>query len=316
MEKTRRRCALLLITSSTSSWLFIGIVGTAGNALILYALVASKQHKKHLLIVNQNALDLFSCFFLALVYALRLFDLHLSGVLGYWLCITLFSKYLVWCGTNGSIINLASIAVDRYLNVVHPIWSRKYLRPWVIYSAMSFAWFSSIAYNTIMVFLSSEVRNGKCYSYIVFVSEWHLVVYDIWYIVSFYFIILAILVVCYGRILVAVRRRASVMASYSSAGSTSSARAQSIKMQSSVIRTMIIVSAFYAIAWLPANVYYLLTMFVVDLTFVDARYYGTIFVAFLYTCANPFIYATKFDAVRKILLDMVPCKRNPAQPTD
>ena len=41
----------------------IGVVGTAGNGLVLYALVASKQHKKNVLIVNQNALDLFSSFF-------------------------------------------------------------------------------------------------------------------------------------------------------------------------------------------------------------------------------------------------------------
>jgi len=34
--------------------LFIGVVGTAANGLVLYALVASKQHKKHVLIVNQN----------------------------------------------------------------------------------------------------------------------------------------------------------------------------------------------------------------------------------------------------------------------
>ena len=41
----------------------IGVVGTATNALILYALVASKQHKKQVPIVNQNALDLFGSFF-------------------------------------------------------------------------------------------------------------------------------------------------------------------------------------------------------------------------------------------------------------
>jgi len=35
----------------------IGLVGTAANTLILYGLVASKQHKKHVLIVNQNALS-------------------------------------------------------------------------------------------------------------------------------------------------------------------------------------------------------------------------------------------------------------------
>ena len=40
----------------------IGVVGMAANALILYAMVASKQHKKHLLIFNQNVIDLFGCF--------------------------------------------------------------------------------------------------------------------------------------------------------------------------------------------------------------------------------------------------------------
>jgi len=39
----------------------IGVVGTAANTLILYAMVASKQHSKHLLVFNQNALDLYSC---------------------------------------------------------------------------------------------------------------------------------------------------------------------------------------------------------------------------------------------------------------
>jgi len=32
----------------------IGLVGTAANALILYALVSSKQHKKHVLIFNET----------------------------------------------------------------------------------------------------------------------------------------------------------------------------------------------------------------------------------------------------------------------
>jgi len=41
----------------------MGVVGTIGNSLILYALVASKQHKKHAMSVNQNALDFFCCFF-------------------------------------------------------------------------------------------------------------------------------------------------------------------------------------------------------------------------------------------------------------
>jgi len=38
----------------------IRIVGAAGNGLILYAMIASKQHKKHFLIFNQNVFDLSS----------------------------------------------------------------------------------------------------------------------------------------------------------------------------------------------------------------------------------------------------------------
>jgi len=71
--------------------IFIGIVGTAGNALILYALVVAKQHKKHVLLVNQNVLDLYSSFFLIIVYSLKLCNFRLTGTSGYWLCITLYS---------------------------------------------------------------------------------------------------------------------------------------------------------------------------------------------------------------------------------
>jgi len=58
----------------------IGVVGTAANALILYVMAASKQHKKHVLIFNQNTLDFLSCLFLVITYALKLCKIHLSGL--------------------------------------------------------------------------------------------------------------------------------------------------------------------------------------------------------------------------------------------
>jgi len=48
----------------------IGVVGVAANALILYAMIASDQHKKQLLIFNQNIFDL--CSWLLL----QGFDIH------------------------------------------------------------------------------------------------------------------------------------------------------------------------------------------------------------------------------------------------
>jgi len=81
----------------------IGVVGTAANALVLYGLVASNQHRKHVLIVNQNALDLFSCFFLIVTYAVKLCDVRLAGLRdsGYWICVILLSDILIWFGITG-----------------------------------------------------------------------------------------------------------------------------------------------------------------------------------------------------------------------
>ena len=124
--------------------IFVGIVGIVGNGLILYALVASKQHKKHALIVNQNALDLFSSVFLVVTYAAQMFNIRLTGTFGYWLCIVFLSENIVWWGTNGSMVNLAVITIDRYLKVVHPIWSRNHLHRWLINVEIAFSWFAGI----------------------------------------------------------------------------------------------------------------------------------------------------------------------------
>jgi len=199
----------------------LGIVGTAGNGLILYALFASKQHKKHLLIVNQNVLDLFASFCLSLTYLAHMSKISLIGQRGYWLCTMVLSGSLIWWGTNGSMINLALITVDRYLMVVHPVSSKKWLRPWVIYSAVATAWLLAIVYNTVLVFYSTEVIDGQCVPYVIADDAVANLAAIVAYVVFFYIIILALFIVCYWRILITVRRQAKVMASHSAAGTTS-----------------------------------------------------------------------------------------------
>jgi len=74
----------------------IGVVGTAANALVLYGFYASKQHKKHVLIVNQNVLDFISSLLLIITYALKLGNFDLTGDGGYWLCMLFLSENLLW----------------------------------------------------------------------------------------------------------------------------------------------------------------------------------------------------------------------------
>jgi len=112
-------------------------------------------------------------------------------------------------------------------------------------------------------------------------------------------------------ILVAIRRQANVMASHGS----NAAQFQSDRLQTSVIKTMILVSAFFAVTSLPTIFYFLLLYRPknASLTMNEGGYYATVFVLFLYTCTNPFIYATKFDPVKLALKDLVSCKRTAVQ---
>jgi len=291
--------------------IIIGIVGTGANALVLYALVASKQHKKHVLLVNQNVLDLASCLFVVTIYALKVSNINLSGLRGYWLCMMLLSENLLWFAIDGSIINLAVITIERYLKVVYAVWSKAKLRKWMIYLSMALSWITAFIYNMALTFTTSAVIDGVCHGVVVW--EYHVAkaVHGVWHFLSFYAIILFIFIFCYMRILAKIRRQASVMAGHSTASTAqSAAQAQANQIQSNVVKTMIPVCAFFAIAWLPENVYYLLVDVGANLTFREPGYYAVVFVSFLYICMNPFIYATKFDPVKRILFGLIPRRKD------
>jgi len=284
----------------------IGVIGTAANGLVLYALVASKQHSKHMLIVHQNAIDVYTCVILVITYGSKLSDIHLSGSLGYWLCMLLFTENLLSCGIYASWFNLMMISIERYLKVVHPVWSRNKLRKWMTYAAMACAWISGIIHEMAMVFPTSAVIDEVCYAYVMLSPGARLGI-AIYYSLFIYLSVLVIIASCYVKILLVIRRQARVMAGHNSGGSNA-AQAQSNEMQSNVIKTMILVCAFYAIAWLPEKTFILLGGFGLGLTFLHNAYYAALFLGFLYICANPFIYATKFDPVRRILKGLILCQ--------
>ena len=287
----------------------IGVIGTAANALILYALVASKQHRKHVLIVSQNALDLVSCVFLVVTYIAKLCRVHLSGSSGYWFCATILSEAFIWWGILGSKINLAAITIERYLKVVHPAWRMKWLRNWMLHLAMAFIWICPLAYSLALNFTTTDVIDGVCYGSVIWKSRVVKVAHGIWNFVSFYVVILLIIVFGYWRILICIRRQMKVMAEHQAAG-PSTAQIHSNQIQSNVIKTMILVSAFFAVTNFPVDFYFLLVNVNENMTLLEGGYIVSMFIVFFYSCANPFIYAVKFDPVKRAILSLIRCKQN------
>ena len=293
----------------------IGVVGTFANGLILYAMVASKQHRKHVLIFYQNALDVLSSLLLVITYAVKLCNFYLSGLGGYWLCILILSENILWCVILASKANLVFITIDRYVRIVYDAWSKKNLRKWMTYVAMVFECICTTVHTVVLVYYSSDVIDGLCYSFVIWETRASQLGYGIFYFVVYYVVILVIFIFCYWRILIAIRHQAQVMAGHGTAGPSAS-QARSHQIQSNIIKTMIFISAFYAITDLPMNVFYLMLNIHANLTLLDSGYYAGIFISFFYFCANPFIYAAKFDPVKRVLLHLIPCKKTAVQPIE
>jgi len=205
--------------------------------------------------------------------------------------------------------NLFFVTIERYLKAVFPVWSKKKLRKWMVYSALAVAWVSNIVHIMALTFFTSDVIDGVCYAFVVWKSRVAQMAYGISYFLSYSAIELLTFIFCYGHILIVIRRQAKVMAGHVGAGS-SAIQAKTHRIQSSVIKTMILVSAFYAVSDLPVSVHYLILCIHANLTLLESGYYAIMFISFLYYCTNPFIYALKFDPVKRILLSLIPCKKS------
>jgi len=100
------------------------------------------------------------------------------------------------------------------------------------------------------------------------------------------------------------------MASNSGPGSSAN-QSHWNQVQSNVAKTMVLICALYVIMCTPENVYYLLINVSTVFTLQESAYNVSVFtsIAFLYIGANPFIYAAKFEPVKRVLVGLIPCKK-------
>jgi len=294
--------------------LAVGIFGTAANALVLYALFAHNAHevKKrviNLLIINQNVLDLCSCLALTISVGVEVNNIYLKGSLGYFMCTVFINGTATHIAMSGSVINLVAVTIERYLKVVHAIWSKTHLRRWMIHAAMAFAWIGGFAHSAPVSFLTSRLQNGLCHAFIESKeSQW---IFGSFSVGFFFFFPLLIFIYCYWRIVVVIRRQMRVMAGHNVEGSAqmTASQAQSKRVKWNIIKTMIIVTVAFVVCWFPMNVYVLILTISAKTTTLAVGYYPTIFLVYLNICMNPFIYALKHEGVKHQLARLMVCRK-------
>jgi len=292
--------------------LVMAIFGTAANGLTIYALLANnardaKKRVINLLIINQNVLDLLCCILFIISACIQIYNIYLMGAFGYFLCAFFVNDRATHCALHASIFNLVAVTVERYLKVVHPFWSKKNLKRWVVYVAMAFAWIGGIMYVVPTSFLMSRVENGSCLRQ--FYSG--LFIHQSCTLTIFFFLPLIVFVYCYRRIVFVMRRQMRVMAGHTGEGSSqmNAPQAQSKRIKWNIIKTMIIVSISFVVSWSPINILTLHVTFVGPTTFTIVGLYPAMFLVYLNICMNPFIYGLKHEGVKQELARLFSCRK-------
>ena len=142
----------------------------------------------------------------------------------------------------GSIINLMALTVERYLKVVHPFWSRKYLKRWMIYAAMVFSWIGGILMVAPVSFVTTLVDDGICVGFEVWENEHDMMITNVWLLCSNFIVPVVLFIFCYGRIMVVMRRQMKVMAAHNveAPSHANISQLQSKRVKWNITKTMII----------------------------------------------------------------------------
>ena len=232
--------------------------------------------------------------------------IQISGTLGYFLCLIFINGTAGLCVLYGSIINLVSVTLERYLKVVHAIWSKTHLKRWMIHAAMAFSWIGGLATTIPVYVMMTRVENGYCAVYFEsLVSDY---IYKSCNLILFFLFPLLIFIYCYSRIMMVIRRQMRVMAGHNVEGSSqmTASQAQSKRVKWNIIKTMIIVTVAFVICWLPVNLWLLLMSFLQSRILV-VGFYPVFFLVYINICINPFIYALKHEGIKQQLARLMVC---------
>src|SRR6218665_1956481 len=191
--------------------ILIGIIGCVANGLVFSVLLSPKirTQTSNLLIINQVAMDLYSCILLIVSYVLRLPRLHLTGGWGWFLCVFFQNDMLTFIGLTGSIASVGAITAERYFKVVHPIAHRKNFRNWMIYAAIPLTWINGVLTNMAAGWISGVI-NGKCNNFYFWPTEQLASTYAIIILIWEYFLPLLMFIYCYWHIVAVTRGQRKV----------------------------------------------------------------------------------------------------------
>ena len=289
-------------------YICIGVTGILSNAFVIFVIAKTPSMRKRFsnwFVTNLSVTDAIASV-LVIINTLKIqFRGSYYGVLGYLRCHLITGEYLLFFMFTVSTYNLAVIAIERFLGVVHPIFHRNHFGKKVAITAMLAPWVLGLIIN---IPIGMNVKDGNChFSYLE--TKVEQISLGIYALLGQFLFPVGIMIFCYAKMGNAMRKIGMVgsdklptMARGQPEGGRADGPQGELipKSQRNVLKTLIILCAVYVVCGVQNHVAFFLYNMGYDGVGFGSTYNHFTIVCINLNCAvNPFVYAFNYDQFKK-----------------
>ena len=141
---------------------FIGIINNLFVAVIFATSIQLKKRVENILLFHQSVIDSVTGLMLILSFTTSITQIAYTGLIGDFICKYWMSSTPLWTALQASICNLVIITVERYVEVVHPIFHQNYRNRWLVWITIASTWVFASSTSILFVLYKNGIRNGLC----------------------------------------------------------------------------------------------------------------------------------------------------------
>ncbi len=300
--------------SLTTYYLYtaIGCLGVLDNFFVIVVISMHKPMRKrmnNLFILHQSVVDCVG----SLVFLIGLSDRNaftsLTGVAAEWYCKLWKAGSLLWGCYVASTLNLLAITLERYAELVHPVWHRSQMSTTKAYIIMILAWVLGVIYCLLfMVPTSGIVRGFGCMTLSIFPSAAHRAAACTVTVLLTFTSPVIIMVFVYVKIALSMRSRVRIVSEVTENVSKANRdKAEKMaKVRYNIYKTMVTVSVCFLICWSPNEIWLLMYGYGYPLSFYSPYYYFSTLMVTINPIINPVVYIMQYEqfqtAVKAVVL--------------
>ena len=276
----------------------VSVLGILGNLIVIVVIAKSTTMRKiltNILILNQSCIDLMAAVCIMLTTTKTSVAHDLSGILDEIYCRFWLSDLPLWSFLISSSYSLIMLTVERYVAVVHPIFHHNSFSKRTVIIMAAASWFPGLIVMLALLVPTSGVIDGRCSVLTLFASLWWQKFCGVALFIAQYLIPITVFMICYGRIFLYLRSRVSPQEQTSG----NEVAVQKARASRKVLQMLVIIVVCYILCNSWNQFMFLAFNFGYAIDFTGGFYNFTVIAIFLNCCANPIIYALKYDIFQK-----------------